>query len=60
MLRRGPTSARVKPPLKPVPHVDQFRLDSKFQTDLVNEEIKGIARVKFLPGKLEEWKRLTE
>ena len=23
------------------------------------EEIKGIARVKFLPGKLEEWKRLT-
>jgi quinol monooxygenase YgiN len=24
------------------------------------DEIKGIARVKFLPGKLEEWKRLTE
>ena len=24
------------------------------------QEIKGIARVKFLPGKLEEWKRLTE
>jgi quinol monooxygenase YgiN len=24
------------------------------------EEIKGIARVKFRPGKLEEWKRLTE
>ncbi len=24
------------------------------------EEIKGIARVKFLPGKVEEWKRLTE
>ena len=24
------------------------------------KEIKGIARVKFLPGKLEEWKRLTE
>src|SRR6185503_4927589 len=23
------------------------------------DEIKGIARVKFLPGKLEEWKRLT-
>ena len=23
-------------------------------------EIKGIARVKFLPGKLEEWKRLTK
>lgn len=23
------------------------------------EEIKGIARVKFFPGKLEEWKRLT-
>ena len=23
------------------------------------QEIKGIARVKFLPGKLEEWKRLT-
>ena len=23
-------------------------------------EIKGIARVKFLPGKLAEWKRLTE
>ena len=23
-------------------------------------EIKGIARVKFLPGKVEEWKRLTE
>ena len=23
------------------------------------KEIKGIARVKFLPGKLEEWKRLT-
>lgn len=23
-------------------------------------EIKGIARVKFLPGKLQEWKRLTE
>jgi quinol monooxygenase YgiN len=23
------------------------------------EEIKGIARVKFHPGKLEEWKRLT-
>lgn len=22
-------------------------------------EIKGIARVKFLPGKVEEWKRLT-
>ena len=24
------------------------------------KEIKGIARVKFFPGKLEEWKRLTE
>jgi quinol monooxygenase YgiN len=24
------------------------------------KEIKGIARVKFLPGKLEEWKLLTE
>ena len=24
------------------------------------KEIKGIARTKFLPGKLEEWKRLTE
>ena len=24
------------------------------------KEIKGIARVKFLPGKREEWKRLTE
>jgi quinol monooxygenase YgiN len=24
------------------------------------DEIKGIARVKFLPGKLDEWKRLTE
>ena len=24
------------------------------------QEIKGIARVKFLPGKLAEWKRLTE
>ena len=24
------------------------------------KEIKGIARVKFVPGKLEEWKRLTE
>jgi quinol monooxygenase YgiN len=24
------------------------------------EEIKGIARVRFRPGKLEEWKRLTE
>ena len=24
------------------------------------KEIKGIARVKFLPGKVEEWKRLTE
>ena len=24
------------------------------------DEIKGIARVKFLPGKVEEWKRLTE
>jgi quinol monooxygenase YgiN len=23
------------------------------------KEIKGIARAKFLPGKLEEWKRLT-
>src|SRR3954470_13798158 len=23
------------------------------------DEIKGIARVKFLPGKVEEWKRLT-
>ena len=23
------------------------------------KEIKGIARVKFLPGKLEEWRRLT-
>lgn len=23
------------------------------------EEIKGIARVKFHPGKMEEWKRLT-
>ena len=23
-------------------------------------EIKGIARVNFLPGKVEEWKRLTE
>lgn len=23
------------------------------------QEIKGIARVKFLPGKVEEWKRLT-
>ena len=23
-------------------------------------EIKGIARVKFHPGKVEEWKRLTE
>lgn len=24
------------------------------------EEIKGIARVRFAPGKLDEWKRLTE
>jgi hypothetical protein len=24
------------------------------------KEIKGIARVKFLPGKRDEWKRLTE
>ena len=24
------------------------------------DEIKGIARVKFHPGKLEEWKRLTK
>jgi quinol monooxygenase YgiN len=24
------------------------------------QEIKGIARVKFHPGKVEEWKRLTE
>jgi quinol monooxygenase YgiN len=24
------------------------------------DEIKGIARVKFYPGKFEEWKRLTE
>ena len=24
------------------------------------KEIKGIARVRFLPGKMEEWKRLTE
>jgi quinol monooxygenase YgiN len=24
------------------------------------KEIKGIARVKFLPGRVEEWKRLTE
>lgn len=24
------------------------------------DEIKGIARVKFLPGMVEEWKRLTE
>jgi quinol monooxygenase YgiN len=24
------------------------------------KEIKDIVRVKFLPGKLEEWKRLTE
>ena len=24
------------------------------------EEIKGIARVKFHPGKLEEWKRLRD
>ena len=24
------------------------------------KEIKGIARVKFFPGKLDEWKRLTE
>jgi quinol monooxygenase YgiN len=24
------------------------------------KEIKGIARVKFFPGKVEEWKRLTE
>ena len=24
------------------------------------KEIKGIARVKFLPGKLEEWKRLSK
>jgi hypothetical protein len=24
------------------------------------KEIKGVARVKFFPGKLEEWKRLTE
>lgn len=24
------------------------------------DEIKGIARVKFRPGKVEEWKRLTE
>jgi quinol monooxygenase YgiN len=24
------------------------------------DEIKGIARVRFLPGKVEEWKRLTE
>jgi quinol monooxygenase YgiN len=24
------------------------------------QEIKGIARVKFRPGKVEEWKRLTE
>jgi quinol monooxygenase YgiN len=25
----------------------------------IMKEIKGIARVTFLPGKLEEWKRLT-
>ena len=24
------------------------------------DEIKGIARVKFHPGKIEEWKRLTK
>jgi quinol monooxygenase YgiN len=24
------------------------------------DEIKGIARVRFFPGKIEEWKRLTE
>jgi quinol monooxygenase YgiN len=24
------------------------------------KEIKGIARVKFFPGKVDEWKRLTE
>src|SRR3954464_2963929 len=27
---------------------------------LIMREIKGIARVKFFPGKLAEWKRLTE
>jgi hypothetical protein len=34
--------------------------DSGSRKEWSMQEIKGIARVKFLPGKLEEWKRLTE
>lgn len=30
------------------------------RTEAPMDEIKGIARVKFHPGKLEEWKQLTE
>jgi quinol monooxygenase YgiN len=32
----------------------------KLRKEPTMDEIKGIARVKFHPGKLEEWKRLTE
>jgi len=35
-------------------------LGKNFKKGVTVDEIKGIARVKFYPGKVEEWKRLTE
>jgi quinol monooxygenase YgiN len=35
-------------------------LGRELRTGATMDEIKGIARVKFHPGKVEEWKRLTE
>jgi hypothetical protein len=52
----GPLQAIVTD--KPEPCAD--RADSGSRKEWSMQEIKGIARVKFLPGKLEEWKRLTE
>src|SRR5690349_7551428 len=34
--------------------------EPKLRTGAAMDEIKGIARVRFHPGKLDEWKRLTE
>jgi quinol monooxygenase YgiN len=45
---RGPNQAADKP------------LSRELRKGATMDEIKGIARVKFHPGKVEEWKRLTE
>ncbi len=37
-----------------------FVYRAPLETDSRNGRNKGIARVKFLPGKVEEWKRLSE